>query len=363
MSDLKALLIFLSQFDLTTNKIKQVLDYLGENASIKEFKKAKFDKAKIFTSEALGKMIDSADDNLVKTFVVNLAERGIKIVCKFDDDYPQSLFDLDDAPYILYYKGDLSLTNRPCLSVVGTRKPTSYGRAITERLVRDVASAGVVIISGLAYGIDSIAHRKCLEVGGKTIAVLAGGFDHIYPNEHQGLANEIAEKGLLISEYRPKKSSTKYSFPLRNRIVAGLSKGVLITEASLKSGTIHTKDFALDYGRDVFAVPGNIDSINSSLTNEIIKRGQGFVVTEAKDILDKFGEIQQPTKTEKGEIDLSSFSAEEQQILSQLSTGMKTIDELAKNCSFSINIFNSYLTTLEISGIINRMPGGYITLN
>lgn len=362
MSDLKKLIIFLSQFDLSNSKIRQILEFLGEKASIKEFKKADFVKEKILTSENYQKMREMADEDYVKTFAINQAERGIKIVCKYDDDYPQKLFDLSDAPYILYYMGDISLANKPSLSVVGTRKPTNYGKIVTEKIIRDVASAGVVIISGLAYGVDSIAHRKCLEVGGKTIAVLGGGFDHIYPSEHQGLAEEIAKKGLLLSEYRPKKNATKYTFPTRNRIVAGLGDGVLITEASLNSGTIHTKDFALEYGRTLYSIPGNIDNPNSALTNEILKSNQAMLVTEAKDILDNYDNIEIADK-KVAKIDLLSLSQEEQEILSQLSSGMKTIEELTKNSTLSINIFNSYLTTLEINGIIRRMPGGYITLN
>jgi len=362
MSDLKILLIFLSQFDLSSNKIHQILEFLGDKSSLKHFKKSKIDKSNILSSELYQKMLLVADEEMVKTFVINQAQRGIKIVCKFDDDYPQRLFDVDDSPYVLYYKGDISLANKPSLAVVGTRKPTNYGRIITDKLVRDVASAGVVIISGLAYGIDSIAHRVCLEVGGKTIAVLGGGFDHIYPSEHQGLADEIAQKGLLISEYRPKMIATKYTFPTRNRIIAGLCDGVLITEANMKSGTIHTKDFALDYGKNLYAVPGNIDNINSSLTNDIIKRGQAYLVTDSKDILDDYN-IEEKICIEQIKLNFNEFNETEQKILSELSNGMKSIDEIAKNTGLGINILNTYLTTLEISGIIKRMPGGNISLN
>lgn len=363
MSDIKELIIFLSQFDLTNHKIGKIIEYLGEDkASIKTFKKAKLDQQNILKSEDYQKMIEMADEQLVKTFVINQAERGIKVLCKFDEEYPEKLFFLHDAPYILYYMGDISLLNKPSLGVVGTRKPTNYGRMVTEKLVRDVASAGIVIVSGLAYGVDSIAHRKCLEVGGKTIAVLGGGFDNIYPSEHKSLAEEIAEKGLLITEYRPKRRATQYTFPTRNRIIAGLSDGVLITEASIKSGTIHTKDFALDYGKNLYAVPGNIDSVSSALPNEIIKSGQGQLVIDANDILKDYDVIKK-AKKKNNEINLSNFTIEEQEILAQLQSGAKTIDELTKNSTLSINIFNTYLTTLEISGIIRRMPGGFITLN
>lgn len=362
MSDLNKLLIFLSQFDLTNSKIKQIVDYLGDNPSIKSFRKAKLDKVNILTTENLQKMLSFAEEEYVDTFLINQAAQGVKVVCKDDEDFPEKLYNIDDVPYILYYKGDLSLLKNPSLAVVGTRKPTNYGRYVTEKLVRDVAEAGIVIISGLAYGIDSIAHRKCLEVGGKTIAVLGGGFDKIYPSEHQSLADEIAQKGLLISEYRPKRVATKYTFPHRNRIVAGLCDSLLITEASFKSGTIHTKDFAIDYGKDVFAVPGNIDSENSALPNEMIKTGQGIVATSSKDILQSFG-INELTSKKNVKSIAQNVSIDENQILSQLVDGAKTIDELIKNSSLNINIFNTCLTTLEISGLISRMPGGYITLN
>lgn len=364
MSELKKLIIFLSQFDLSSQKIKQIVDYLGEDASLKAFRKAKLDQAKILKTENYQKMLSMSDEEFVNTYVINLAQRGIKIICVGDDDYPQKLANLDDKPYILYYMGDLSLANMPSLAVVGSRKPTNYGIIVTERLVRDVASAGVVIVSGLAYGVDSIGHRKALEVGGKTIAVLGGGFDHIYPSEHQGLAEEIAEKGLLLSEYRPKMKATKYSFPTRNRIIAGLSDGVLITEASLKSGTIHTRDFALDYNRELFAVPGNIDSESSALTNETLKCGQGKLVTCANDILENESYIDvKKIKIDRKEVATSALKKEEQEIISLLSDGMKSVDELTKKSTLSINILTTYLTTLELSGIIRRLPGGYFTLN
>ncbi|MBQ8908715.1 MAG: DNA-processing protein DprA [Clostridia bacterium] len=317
-------IVFLSQFDLTSGKMASIIENM-QQPSIKCFKNTKFD-AKVLKAETYQNMLQSADETLVQTYVKNLNNRDIFITTIFNENYPQHLKDVDSAPYILYYMGDISLANRPSLSVVGTRKPSAYGKMATERIVRDVASAGVVIVSGLAYGVDSIAHRKALECGGKTIAVLGGGFDHIYPAQHQGLAQEIALNGLLLSEQRPKKLSEKYLFPLRNRIIAGISDGTLITEASIKSGTIHTKDFALDYGKNVYAVPGNIDSTNSELTNEVIKTGQGQCVTCAKDILDNFTEINnQQIKTNQ------NLSPDEEKIVSLLRDGMQKIDFLTKN--------------------------------
>ncbi len=361
MNDLKYLIIFLSQFDLANSKIGQIIDNIGEKKSISAFRKSKLVKNGVLTSEMFEKMLEACDEKLVRTYILNIQNKGIDIVTKFDENYPEKLFNLDDAPFILYYMGDISLANMSSLAVVGSRKPTAYGRMVTERLVRDAAAAGVVIVSGLAFGVDAIAHKTCIETGGKTIAVLGGGFEHIYPQEHFSLAMEIAKKGLLISEFRPKKTATKYSFPLRNRIIAGLSDGVLITEASIKSGTIHTKEFALEYGKNIYAVPGNIYSINSQLTNDIIKTCQAECVTKSDDILKDYKLINECRNEQVSMFD--NVNEDEKNLLKLLKNGMKSIDDLTKECKLSINVFNSCLTTLEIRGIIKRMPGGYVALN
>ena len=351
------LLVFLSQFDLTSKKMEEIISFMKE-PSILCFSKTKFPK-EIIKPENFANMKECADEKLTETYVKNLSDRDIFIVTIFDDDYPEKLKQMNDSPYILYYKGDLSLASKPALAVVGTRKPSAYGKMATEKIVGEVAGAGVVIVSGLAYGIDSIAHRKTLEVGGKTIAVLGSGFDNVYPSQHRSLADEIARKGLLISEQRPKKGAIKYLFPLRNRIIAALAEGTLITEAGMKSGTVHTKDYALDFGRDVFVVPGNIDSPNSDLPNEVIKTGQGMCVTCGKDILENYHISPQAKQITMFE----NLSPEEEKIVNLLKDGIKDIDYLTKNVDFDISNFNTCLTMLEIRGIITRMAGGQISLN
>lgn len=351
------LLVFLSQFDLTAKKMEEILSFMKE-PSICCFAKTKFPK-EVIKPDIFAQMIECADEKLTETYVKNLSDRDIFVVTIFDEDYPEKLKQMNDSPFILYYKGDLSLASKPALAVVGTRKPSAYGKMVTEKLVGEVANAGVVIVSGLAYGVDSIAHRKTLEVGGKTIAVLGSGFDNVYPSQHKSLADEIARKGLIISEQRPKKGATKYLFPLRNRIIAALAEGTLITEAGLKSGTVHTKDYALDFGREVFVVPGNIDSSNSDLPNEVIKTGQGMCVTCGKDILENY-HISPKTKQMTM---FENLSPDEEKIVNLLKDGIKDIDYLTKNVDFDISNFNTCLTMLEIRGIITRMAGGQISLN
>ncbi len=366
MYEKRNLIIFLSQFDLTSVRIQKVVEFLQENPTIKEFKKVKFPKD-ILPEEQATEIKSHADELAVENYVNSLLDRGIKITTIADQDFPSKLKMLDDCPAILYYMGDLSLTEESSIAIVGTRKPTSYGRMTTERFARALVQAGIVIVSGLAYGVDSIAHRTCLEAGGKTIAVLGGGFDHIYPAQHLSLAKEIAQKGLLISEFRPKRQATTYTFPLRNRIIAGLSDGVLISEAGFKSGTIHTKEYALEYGKNLYAIPGNIDSENSQLTNDIIKSGQGQCVITPDDIIcDYKGQISFnfDKKSEKN-ISKSAFeglSVDEKTIVEVLQNGMTSLDELSQKVKISAKNINTCLTTLEIRGIIKRLPAGMICL-
>ena len=358
MDEFKEFLIFLSQFDFTFSKFEQIVHEMGDHPTLKKFCKTKVDD-KVLTSAQYDEMLALADKALVSNYFKNLQDKEVVVLTKYDDEYPDKLRYLSDSPFFLFCKGDLSLLNQPSIAVVGTRKPSGYGQMVTNKIVGDLATAGLVIISGLAYGLDSVAHRKTLEVGGRTIAVLGSGFNKIYPTEHESLADEIARTGLLVSEYPMSKIATKYTFPQRNRIISGLSDGVLITEASFKSGTILTKDYALEQGKNIYAVPGNIDSTLSQLTNDVIKSGQGMLVESAKDILDDFDlKVIKKNKSHQ-----NNFSIEEEIIINILSNGAKEFDQIVKESGFNTNLVNSYLTTLEISGIICRLPGNLVTLN
>ena len=356
-------IVFLSQFDLINSKYDKILEYIDEKNLFESFKKCyKLVDDKVLTLEVFTKMKSYANVKDVDKFLKDMEERKIKIVTKYDADYPSKLQNLPDAPTILYCKGDYSLVEMPALGIVGTRKPSRYGMITTERLVKDIASCGIVIVSGLAFGIDSIAHKKCLDVGGRTIAVLACGFDNIFPAQHKGLADEIVRKGgLLISEYRPKAIAYKYTFPIRNRIIAALSEGVLISEAGIRSGTSYTKDYALDYGKNIYAVPGQIDSETSYLPNKLIKDGEASLVMTSEDILLDY-DLPSMLKESVKEKKACQLSMEEQLICKNLENGMKSIDELTSLTNLNINILNTCLTTLEINEIIRRLPGGVVAL-
>lgn len=211
------------------------------------------------------------------------------LVIRFEDEnYPCLLKEIYDPPQQLYYLGELKAREKFPLAVVGTRKISFYGKKATERLVNGLCQAGLTIVSGLALGVDGLAHQIALENGTRTIAVLGSGLDTVYPPDHKKLAKRIIDTGgALVSEYPPKTKPSKLTFPARNRIVAGMSLGVLVIEAPIKSGAMITARLALDQGREVFAVPGDIYSENSQGCNLLIKKG-AKPVTKIEDILESF---------------------------------------------------------------------------
>jgi len=214
----------------------------------------------------------------------DLVREKIKYLTIFDEEYPEKLKNIYQAPLLLFYQGDLSLLNNKILAVIGTRKYSPYGERVTKSFIPDLVKEGIVIISGLAYGIDTIAHKATISYGGKTIAVLGSGINHIYPPEHEELGRLIGKDHLLISEYHPHEGPTKTHFPFRNRLVSALSDGILVIEAKERSGTLITCDYALEQGKDIFVIPNDIFIENGKGTNNLIKEG-AYLVTNASDII------------------------------------------------------------------------------
>ena len=217
----------------------------------------------------------------------------IEILSQRDRRYPELLKLIHDPPQILYVKGTLTPQDELAFAVIGTRSMSSYGRKLATQLTRGLVQYGVTIISGLAKGIDGVAHRAALEMQGRTIAILGGGISRIYPKEHVELAAQIVENGALISEYHPLMEPNKGTFPQRNRIVAGMSIGVLVVEAPKKSGAMITARLAYEQGRELFAVPGNVDSVSSGGCNQLIRDG-AISVESADDIFESLGPLFKP---------------------------------------------------------------------
>lgn len=267
--------------------------------------------------------------------------------------FPERLRSIPQPPSSLHFISDTwgDLMTRPRIAIVGSRKVTAYGRAVTIQLATELARAGVVVVSGLALGIDSIAHRAVLDAGGLTIAVLAGGLDKIYPTTHTQLAEQIVRQGgALISEYPEGTPSRKYNFIERNRLVSGLSDAVLIIEAAEKSGTLHTATFALEQGRDVLAVPGNITSTQSAGTNRLIKSG-ATPVTCVEDVFRALG-LKSPHKVR---IPARGATREQQTILDLITSGESDGAALLEKSKLEVVLFNQTITMLEITGKIRSL--------
>lgn len=274
--------------------------------------------------------------------------------------FPEPLKHIPSPPKQLFVRGESLglLLKRPRIAIVGSRRATPYGKQITETLAGKLAGQGIVIVSGLALGIDGIAHLAALDAGGVAIAVLPGPVNKVYPVTNQFLAKRIlAENGTLISEYSEDIFSFKQNFIARNRLVAGLSQAVLIPEAAEKSGSLHTARFALEQGKEVLAVPGNITSPTSAGTNNLIRAG-ATPITSYLDVLAALGLTPHETTAK----DVRGRNAHEQIVLDQLLRGVKDGEELQRRSSLSASTFNQTITMLEISGKIRPLGGNRWTI-
>lgn len=300
------------------------------------------------------KMEEAKDDNYLNQFIRNCENEKIKIITFYDEEYPKLLKEIDLPPIVLYCKGDVSLLNSKCFSIVGTRRISRYGADTTKSFANALSRAGLTIVSGLADGVDTVAHTQTLESGGKTIAVLGCGLNEIYPQANTNLAHNIMEKGLVVSEYKPNEKPQTYYFPQRNRIIAGLSVGLLITEATEKSGSMHTKNFALEYGRDLFAVPGRITDIYSYGTNKIIKNLQSSMVLSPSDIINYYGLNEILEKKQAIQVDFN-----DEIVLSLISADELHYEEILSKSGMEPKKLNTILTRLELKGLVKKLSGNF----
>ena len=285
---------------------------------------------------------------------MGIERAGARVLMPGDAEYPARLREIHNAPPLLYIRGALLAGDDLALAVVGTRRATAYGRTVTERLVADLVAAGLTIVSGLARGIDAVAHRTALEAEGRTIAVLGSGLDIIYPGEHRALAARIAERGALLSDYPLGTQPDATNFPARNRIISGLSRGVLITEAPLASDARITVNYAVEQSREVFAVPGSILSAASATPNQLIQEGAKLVCSAA-DIL---AELNLPATTEQPRLaDVLPVTPTEAALLDRLSADPQHIDDLGLATSLSAAEAGAALAMLELKGLVRQVGG------
>ena len=337
--------LWLAYSQLSTHKLNKLLEAVGPTKLWDSFA----GDAKLNLDDKTFSVLKRThNEEYIEKVKHYLSINHIEYVTRADPLFPESLAEREvDPPFALFYKGDIYLTRGNNIAVVGTRRASQYGKYATEKIVRDLASSGFTIVSGLATGIDGFAHSAALDVGGKTIAVLGSGIFNVTPVSNIALFDKICKDGLVLSEYPPDVHGSVYTFPQRNRIISGLSKGVLVVEAAEKSGALITADCALEQGKDVFAVPGDIDKPRSIGTNKLIKQG-GIAVTSANDILDYYGAASTP-KTQTIALDFN-----EQRVMDILEGGEATFDALVEKCGLSVAELNTALASLIIHGLIHE---------
>lgn len=321
------------------NDVERFLSSIKDNLSQKEYDAIKF----------------SLENTDYGKFEKTLSDCNIKFVTIVDEDYPKSLRPYGDMPLALYCIGDTKLLNKPSIGVIGTRLPTKYGLRATEEFVSSLAER-FVIVSGMARGVDGCAHETAIKKGGKTVAVLGCGVDIVYPPENFGIYRDIINSGLVISEYEPHVSPVSYNFPARNRIISGLSRAILVTEAGEKSGTMITINDAVAQGKTIFCVPGSIYSSTSKGTNRSIRECQARAVLDVNDVYEELG-MTKETTVKPSELQLD-FNQEA--ILKALErNGEMHVEELLDIVDIGISQLNSLLVRMAAVKLVHKTKQNY----
>lgn len=357
--------------DIGPIRLHKLLDHFGSldavmGASISQLERVNGIGPKIATSIVRGRQDDSADREIALA-----SEHGVRIVSIADEDYPKLLRNISDPPVCLYIKGEWQPTDCVAVAIVGTRRCSHYGQEQTLRFSELLASSGFTVVSGLARGIDGYAHQGALRAGGRTVAVLGNGLTSIYPQEHETLAEKITQSGAVISEFPLTAGPEPGNFPSRNRIIAGLSLGVIIIEAGRRSGALITARLATEYNREVFAVPGRVDRPDLTAgVNGLIRDGGAKLITCMEDVLDELGEVGQIMGREdstsiacdaKKEMtilpQLETLVAHERTVFDAIENGAEDVDAVCSITKLKPNQVLSSLTALQLRGLIQRLPG------
>lgn len=306
-------------------------------------------------------ILEFCDYEQVDREIAYITQNNIQPVFYTSDQYPQRLRHCADSPVMLYYKGNADLNAGRIVSIVGTRAPGDYGRTVCAKLVEDLAAHKVTVVSGLAYGIDIIAHRQALLHGMPTIGVLAHGLDRIYPPQHKGTAMEMVENGGLLTEFLSETMPDKQHFPMRNRIVAGIADATVVVESGLKGGSLITADIANSYNKDVFAIPGRVGDPHAAGCNELIRTNRAMLITSAADLLQAMGWDHQhaPKRQPNPQRELFLTLDEAEQHILTLFTGNdeKHIDQLRRESYLPGSQVTSLVLKLEMQHVLRGLPG------
>jgi DNA processing protein len=334
-------------------RVRRLLDYFGDidqawGAPLEALRAAGLDR------RCIESLVEVRGGPLLDQALARIEAAGLNVLHWEHPEYPRNLLNIAAPPPVLYVKGQLGPADEWAVGLVGTRHPSTYGKEAARELAQGLAASGVTVVSGLARGIDAVAHKAALDAGGRTIAVLGSGLDNVYPPEHRALAEAIASAGAVVSDYPLGTRPDSVNFPPRNRIISGLAKGVVIVEAGETSGALITADFAAEQGRDVFAVPGSIFNPNARGTNRLLKQG-ARLVTGVNDILEElnFAMVaeQQAART------VLPVDPTEQQLLAHLSAEPLHIDELGAQVDLPMSQISGVLAMMELKGLVRQVGG------
>jgi len=355
MNNTERLLILNMVDDIGSVRTRALLKHFGSLEGIFEANEGELRKAEKIGSVLAGVLPQAIKEVNLKKEMKLINKYGIKIITFLDRDYPENLKNIYDPPVVLYVKGNIMPEDKLAVAIVGSRLASFYGLETAEKLGFELASHGVAIVSGLARGIDSSAHKGALKAKKRTIAVLGSGLADIYPEENMDLAERISESGAVISEFPMTMMPNKGNFPRRNRIISGLSLGVVCVEAAEKSGALITCDCALEQGREVFAVPGKVDSVTSKGTNRLIKQG-AKLAQGVEDILEELnlGNLRScPAVSAEGNI----LDKNESLVYTLLSSDPKHVDDICQESGIGLNKIAGILLNLEIKKFVKQLPG------
>lgn len=358
MNDLEALVSLNMIPGIGSKRLADLLDFFKTPGRI--FEAEERDLIPI-VGENLSRAISVFDRNSLEKEFASAKRAGIKIITIFDPDYPNALKEIPGAPIVLYVWGEIRAEDELAVGIVGSRRASFYGLSQSEKFAAELAVYGITIVSGMAKGVDTYAHRGALKVSGRTIAVIGSGFNQIYPPENKELAKEISCSGAVISEFSMDTPALAQNFPRRNRLISGLSKSILITEAAKNSGALITADFALEQGKDVLALPGRIDSATAVGSNNLLKQG-AKLITCCQDILQEMNLNFEAANLKEKETQ-PDFDGEEGKIYGCIGSQASSIDDLIEKTSFPCNRVLDYLLKLQIKKLIRQLPGKQFVRN
>ncbi|MEW9123731.1 MAG: DNA-processing protein DprA [Thermotaleaceae bacterium] len=333
--------------------LERLLKHFGSGKRVYEAADRELMKVEGINHKVLHNIIKNKTLTRLEEIANRASELNISSIYRGTNDYPQNLINMYDSPFLLYKRGEVIEQDAQAIAIVGARKATVYGKWAAYKFANELAKRGITIISGMAYGIDTMAHRGALDAGGRTIAVLGCGVDICYPKSNMQLMKEIIGRGAVVSEYPIGMEPMSSNFPGRNRIISGLSKGVIVVEAGLKSGSLITAEIALEQGREVFAVPGNINSVMSMGCNKLIQDG-AKLVSSIEDVLEELN-IHFEHVVKSPEINLSSTEREVYEKIEK--TQPIPFEKLSYLLQMNVQEVNSILTILQIKGLIEQLPG------